>query len=78
MSPIRFNLLGKYLTTEALETFGNFKRAGKVIRSLKHADDFVVVAEEVTVIHGMADTLTEIGNYNGTETNLGESKVRRI
>jgi hypothetical protein len=45
---------------------------------VKHADDFVVLAEEETVIHGMADTLTEIGKYNGTETNVGGSKVRRI
>jgi hypothetical protein len=50
LSPILFNLHIEYLTKEALEGFGDFKIEGKVIRTVKYADDLVLLAKEETVI----------------------------
>jgi hypothetical protein len=40
-----FNLYNEYLTKEALEWFGDFK-IGQVIRTVKYADDLVLLAKE--------------------------------
>ena len=41
LSPIPFNLYSKCLTKEALEGFGDFKIGGKIIHTVKYADDLV-------------------------------------
>jgi hypothetical protein len=61
LSPILFNLYSEYLTKEALEGFADFKIGGQVIRTVKYADDLVLLAKEETVLQGMIDRLIEIG-----------------
>jgi hypothetical protein len=46
LSPILFNLYTEYLTKAALEGFGGFKIGGQVIRTVKYADDLVLLAKE--------------------------------
>jgi len=44
MSPILFNSQGEYLTKEDIEGFGDFRIGGEVIRTVKYADDLVLLA----------------------------------
>jgi hypothetical protein len=46
LSPILFNLYSEYHTKEALEGFGDFKIGGQVIRTVKYADDLLLLARE--------------------------------
>jgi hypothetical protein len=78
LSPILFNLYSEYLTKEALEGFGDFKIGGQIIRTVKYANDLVLLAKEETVLQGMIDKLTEIGRRYGMEMNVEETKVMRI
>jgi hypothetical protein len=48
----------------------NFKTGGQVIRSVKHADDLVLLAKEDTVLQGMIDKLTEIVRCYGIEMSV--------
>jgi hypothetical protein len=66
------NLYSEYLTKEGLEGFGDFKIGGKILRTVKYADDFVILAEEQTVLQGMTVILTEIGRCSGVEMNVGK------
>jgi hypothetical protein len=59
LSPILFNLYSEYLTKEALEGFGGFKIGGQVIRTVKYADDLVLLAREEQVQQSMVDRLIE-------------------
>jgi hypothetical protein len=68
--PIIFNLYSEYLTKEALGGFGDFKIGGKVIRTVKYADDLVLLAKEETVLQGMIDRLIEIGRHYIMEMNV--------
>jgi hypothetical protein len=70
LSPILFNLYSEYLTKEILEGFGDFKIGGQVIRTVKYADDLVLLAREETVLQGMVDRLIEIGRHYGMEMNV--------
>jgi len=45
LSPILFNLYSEYLTKEALDGLGDFKIGGKIIHTVKYADDLVLLAE---------------------------------
>jgi hypothetical protein len=82
LSPILFNLYSEYhseyLTKEALEEFGDFKIGGQVIRTVKYADDLVLLAREEKVLQGMIDKLIEIGRRYGMEMNVEKTKVMRI
>jgi hypothetical protein len=78
LSPILFNLYSEYLTKEALEGFGDFKIGGQIIRTVKCADDLVLLAREENVLQGMLDTLIEIGRRYGMEMNVEKAKVMRI
>ena len=49
LSPIVFNLFSEYLTKEALERSGDLKIEGQVIRTVKYANDLVLLAEEESV-----------------------------
>jgi hypothetical protein len=64
LSLILFNFYIEYLTGEALEGFGDFK-IGQVIRTVKYADDLVLLRKEEMMLHGMLDRLTEIGIFYG-------------
>ena len=61
MSPILFNLYGEHLTKEALGGFGDFKRGGQAFRTMKYADELVLLAKEEAVLQGKTESLTEIG-----------------
>jgi hypothetical protein len=78
LSQSLFNLYSKYLTKEALEGFGDFIIEGQVIRTVKYADDLVLLAREEKVLQGMVDRLIEIGGCYGMEMNVEKTKVMRI
>jgi hypothetical protein len=78
LSPILFTFYSEYVTKEALEGFGDFKIGGEVIRTVKYADDLVLLAREEKVLQGMFDRLTEIGRLYGMEMNVEKTKVMRI
>jgi hypothetical protein len=65
LSLILFNFYSEYLTEEALEGFGNFIIGGQAISTVKYADDIVLLRKEEMMLHGMIDTLTEIGIFYG-------------
>jgi hypothetical protein len=62
----------------ALEGFGDFKIGGQVIRTVKYADELVLLAREEKVLQGMIDRLIEIGRRYGMEMNVGKTKVIKI
>ena len=78
LSPILFNLYSECLTKEALEGFGDFKIGGRIINTLKYADDLVLLAKEEKVLKDMIDKLIEIGGCYGMEMNVEKTKVMRI
>jgi len=78
LSPILFNLYSEYLTKEALEGLGNFKIGGKIIHTVKYADDLVLLAKEGKVLQDMIDKLIEIGRCYGMEMNVEKTKLMRI
>jgi hypothetical protein len=63
---------------EALEGFGDFKIGGQVLRTVKYADDLVLLAREEKVLQGVIDRLIEIGRRYGMEMNVGKTKVMKI
>jgi hypothetical protein len=58
--------------------FGDFKIGGQLIRTVKYADDLVLLAREENVLQGMFDRLIEIGRYYGMETNVEKAKAMEI
>jgi hypothetical protein len=48
------------LTKKALEGFGDLKIGGKIINTVKYADDLVLLAKEEIVLQDMVDKLIEI------------------
>ena len=75
LSPILFSLNSKYLTKEALEGFGDFKRGEHVICTVKYKDDHVLPDKEETMLQGMFDRLIEIGGCYGMQMNMEKSKA---
>jgi hypothetical protein len=67
LSPILFNVNSKYFTKESLERFGDFRIGGKVIHTVKYADDLVLMANKEMVLQGMTERLTETGRCHGME-----------
>ncbi|GFG34922.1 hypothetical protein Cfor_12802, partial [Coptotermes formosanus] len=63
---------------EASEGFGDFKTGGQVIRTVKYADDFMLLTKEGTLIQDMTGRRIEIGRYYGMEMNLEKTKVMGI
>ena len=78
LSPILFNLYSECLTKEALDGLGDFNFGGKIIQTVKYADDLVLMAKEETVLQGMIGKLTEIGRCYGMEMNVEKTKVMKI
>ena len=72
------NFYSECFTKEALEWLGNFKIGGKIIKSLKYADDLVLLAKEEKVLQDTIDRLIEIGGCYGMEMNVEKTKVMRI
>ena len=44
-------------------------------KTVKYADDLVLMAKEETVLQGMIDKLTEIGRCYGMEINVEKNKT---
>jgi len=78
LSPIPFNLYSECLTKEALEGFGDFRIGGKIINTLKYADDLVLLAKEEKVLQDMFDKIIEIRGCYGMEMNVEKTNVMRI
>jgi len=78
LSTILLNLYSECLTKEALEGFGDFKIGGKIIHTVKYADDLVLLSKEEKVLQDMIDKLIEIGGCYGMEMNVEKTKVMRI
>jgi len=71
-------LYSECLNKEALEGFGYFKIGGKIIHTVKDADDLVLLAKEEKVLQDMINKPTEIGGCYGMEMNVEKTKVMRI
>jgi Reverse transcriptase (RNA-dependent DNA polymerase). len=69
LSPILFHLYSEYLTKEALEWFRSFK-IGQMIRTVKYADDLVLLTKEETLLQGVIDRRIEIARCFGMEMNV--------
>jgi hypothetical protein len=78
LSTILFNLYSECLTKEALEGFGDFKTRGKIIHTVKYADELVVLVKEESVLQDMIDNLIEIGRCYGMEMKVEKTKLMRI
>jgi hypothetical protein len=78
LSPLLFNLYSECLAKEALEGFGDFKIGGKIIHTVKYADELVLLAKEEKVLQDIMDKLIEIGRCYGMEMNVEKTKVLRI
>jgi hypothetical protein len=50
LSQVLFNLYSECLTEDALEGFGDFKICGKIIHTVKYADDFVLLGKVEKVL----------------------------
>jgi hypothetical protein len=59
LSPILFNLYSEHINNEVREGFADFKIGGQVLRTVKYADDLVLLAKEVTMLQGKIDRLNE-------------------
>jgi hypothetical protein len=53
-------LYSECLTKEDLDGLGDFKLGGKIIQTVKYADDRVLMAKEEIVLQGMIDRRIEI------------------
>jgi len=51
---------------------------GHVIRTVKYADDIVLLAKKETMLQGIIDRLTGSGSCHGLEMNVYETKIKRI
>jgi len=56
----------------------DFKRGRQVIRTVKYADDLVLMAKEETVIKGAINSLNDIGICYGIEMYVEITEVIRI
>jgi hypothetical protein len=65
-------LYSEYFAKEAVEGFRDLK-IGQVIRTVKYADDLVLLAKEEGVLQGMIDRLIEIERCCGMEINVGKN-----
>ena len=74
MSPILFKLYSECRTKEALDGLGDFKIGGKIIQTVKYADDLVLMAKEERVLQGTIEKVIEIGRCYDMEMNVEKNK----
>jgi hypothetical protein len=67
-------LYSEYFAKEHLEGFGDFKTGGQAIRTVKYADDLVLLAEKETVLQGVIDRPTETGRCCGMEMHVEKGR----
>jgi hypothetical protein len=53
LSSILFNFYSEYLTKKAVGMSAEFKEEGEVIRTVKYADELVLLAKEGTVLEAL-------------------------
>jgi hypothetical protein len=70
-----FNSYSEKLANEPLEGFGDYKTGAKVSRTVKYADDLVLLAKADMVLQGMIKRMIEIGSFCGMEINV-EKELR--
>jgi hypothetical protein len=75
---ILFNLYSECLAKEALEGFGDLKIGGRMINTVKYADELVLLAKKEMVLQDMIEKLIGIGRSYGMEMNVEKTKVMRI
>jgi hypothetical protein len=75
LSPSVFNVYSKDFINEALEGFRNFKKGGKVIRTVKHSNHLVLLAVEETKLRSICDGQIGIVRCYGMEINV-KKKLR--
>ena len=78
MSPILFNLYSECLTKEALDGLGDFNIGGKIIQTLKYADELVLMAKDETALQAMINKLIETVRFYGMEMNVEKTNLMRI
>ena len=78
MSPNLFNLYSEYLTREALENLEDFKSGGQEIRTVKYANDFVLLGKKEAMLQGTIGTVIELVKYYGMEMNVEKPEVMSI
>ena len=61
-----------------MEGLGVFTIGGKIIQTVKYADDLVLLAKEERVLQDMIAKLIEIGRCYGMEMNVEKNKIMRI
>ena len=71
-------MYSEYRTKEAFDGFRDFKIGGQVIRTVKYADELVLLAREEMLLQGMIDKITEIERCYGMEMNVEKTKGMRI
>ena len=76
--PILFKLYSECLTKEALEGYGDFKIGGKIVHTVKYAEERVLLAKEEKVLQDMINNRIEIGRYYGMEMNAEKTNVMKI
>jgi hypothetical protein len=78
LSPLLFNLYTEYVTQEDLEGLGDFKIGGQMNRTVRYADDLVLLAKEETTLQSMTDKLIEVARGYGMEISVEKTKTMRI
>jgi hypothetical protein len=66
------------LIKETLEGFGDFRIGGQIIQTVKYADEFILLTEDVKVLQDMIDNIIEIARCYGMEMNMVKTKVMKI
>jgi len=57
-----------------LEGFGDFEIGGKIIHTVKYANELLLLAKEEKVLQDLIDKLIEIGRCHGVEMNTEKQK----
>jgi hypothetical protein len=78
LSQFLFNLYSKCVAQEILEGLSDFKVGGQIIRTVRYADDLVLLSKEETTLQSMIDNRIEVGRSYGMEINLEKYKTFRI
>jgi hypothetical protein len=71
-------LTASTFTSTLLNGFEDFKTRRQLIRTVKCADELVLLARAAAVLQSTINTLTEPGRCYGAEINVGETKVMRF
>jgi len=57
-----------------LEWFGDFKIGGKILHTVKYANELLLLAKEEKVLQDLIDKIIEIGRCHGVEMNTEKHK----